>query len=122
MKLLVDVNLTPDWVSFVRDAGLDAVHWTEVGDARASDVVILSWARDHGCVVFTHDLDFGVLLALTKAVGPSVVQLRSQETLPVVVGPAILAALDQHGDALDKGALVTVDPVSSRVRILPIHP
>ena len=34
----------------------------------------------------------------------------------------VLAALDQHADALEKGALVTVDPDSSRVRILPIKP
>jgi len=33
----------------------------------------MSYAQDHGYVVFTHDLDFGTLLALTRARGPSVV-------------------------------------------------
>ena len=31
----------------------------------------MAWAREHGFVVFTHDLDFGHLLALTHAAGMS---------------------------------------------------
>lgn len=27
----------------------------------------MEWARKHGCIVFTHDLDFGAILALTRA-------------------------------------------------------
>ena len=42
----------------------------------------MEWAQTNGYVVFTHDLDFGTLLALTQGVAPSVVQLRSQDVLP----------------------------------------
>jgi predicted nuclease of predicted toxin-antitoxin system len=42
----------------------------------------MAWARENGHVVLTHDLDFGTLLALTRANGPSVVQVRAQDVLP----------------------------------------
>jgi len=32
--------------------------------------------------VFTHDLDFGTLLALTRTSGPSVIQVRAHDVLP----------------------------------------
>jgi predicted nuclease of predicted toxin-antitoxin system len=70
MKLVVDMNLSPEWVSVLREAGWEAEHWSQLGDPRAVDVEIMVWAREHGRVVFTHDLDFGTLLALTQAEGP----------------------------------------------------
>ncbi len=35
MKILIDVNLSPAWVDFLLDHGLEAVHWSTVGDPRA---------------------------------------------------------------------------------------
>lgn len=67
LRLVVDVNLSPAWVDALTDAGWDVVHWTTVGDPRAPDQEIMAWAREHGRVVYTHDLDFGTLLALTGA-------------------------------------------------------
>jgi predicted nuclease of predicted toxin-antitoxin system len=82
MKILVDVNLAPAWVDVLQAHGYDAIHWTQVGDPRAPDVKLMSYARQHDCVLFTHDLDFGTMLALTRAVGPSVIQVRAQAVLP----------------------------------------
>lgn len=31
MKILLDMNLTPRWVGFLRERGLEAVRWSEVG-------------------------------------------------------------------------------------------
>ena len=122
MNLLVDVNLTPNWCAFLRNAGFEATHWTEIGAAGAADTEIMAHARTHGLVVFTHDLDFARLLALTRATGPSVIQLRAQDTLPSAVGPTVVIVLKEHATALRDGALVTVDPRAARVRILPILP
>jgi predicted nuclease of predicted toxin-antitoxin system len=91
-----------------------------VGDPGAPDRDILEWARREGYVVFTHDLDFAQLLALTSAEGPSVIQLRSQSVLPGDVGDLVFATLRQHGELLERGALVTIDATTSRARILPI--
>lgn len=69
MKLLVDMNLSPEWVGVLKEAGWESVHWSSVGDPRALDSEIMAWAKQRGHVVFTHDLDFGSLLALTQAKG-----------------------------------------------------
>jgi predicted nuclease of predicted toxin-antitoxin system len=50
-KLLVDMNLSTEWVPLLCAAGHDAVHWSDVGD-----------------------LDFGTMLALSGDDGPSVVR------------------------------------------------
>jgi predicted nuclease of predicted toxin-antitoxin system len=115
------MNLSPGWVGFLRDNGVEAVHWSTVGNPRASDAMIMAWARDNGWIVFTHDLDFSALLAATEAAGPSVVQLRNQDIMPEAVGHDVLRVLQQHGPALDDGAIVTLDRASARVRVLPLR-
>jgi predicted nuclease of predicted toxin-antitoxin system len=63
MKILIDMNLLPEWVVTLERHGHRAVHWSMVGDARATDRTIMGWAAERGYLVFTHDLDFGTLLA-----------------------------------------------------------
>ena len=80
----------------------------------------MAWARAHGAVVLTHDLDFGTLLALTHAAGPSVLQVRATDVSPGHLGALVVATLTQLADLLTAGALVTVDEHRSRARVLPI--
>jgi predicted nuclease of predicted toxin-antitoxin system len=63
MHLLLDMNLSPTLCSHFAAAGHEVIHWSSVGDLRAQDAAILSYARDHDMIVVTHDLDFGALLA-----------------------------------------------------------
>ena len=121
MNFVLDMNLAPRWCQEFTNRGHQAAHWTQVGSPDAPDTELMRWARDNDHVVFTHDLDFGTLLALTHAAGPSVIQVRSAEPLPESVGEQLFRATQQYGDELDHGALVTVDPARSRVRILPIR-
>lgn len=121
MKLLVDMNLGPAWVEFLASHGHDAVHWSTVGDPRAPDVALVSWARTEGSVILTADLDFAAILALTGATGPSVVLLRVQDTFPEGIGVLVVQQLAAHASALEAGAIVTVDTAAGRVRILPIQ-
>jgi predicted nuclease of predicted toxin-antitoxin system len=72
-------------------------------------------------VVFTHDLDFGILLAQTESSGPSVIQVRTQDVTPGHLGNLVLSVLSAHGAALAAGVLITVDESRARVRILPIR-
>src|SRR5262245_46666176 len=120
LRILIDMNLSPDWVSVFAANGWDAIHWTTVGDPRASDRTIMDWAKANSRIVFTHDLDFGTALALTHDVGPSVIQIRGQDVLPNMAGPVVVAAMAQHASDLERGAIVVVDQSKSRVRILPI--
>jgi predicted nuclease of predicted toxin-antitoxin system len=121
MKLIVDASLSPLWCVALDERGVDAVHWSTVGDVRASDRQILAWARTHGCVVFTHDLDFGALLANTQESGPSVLQIRTQDVMPDKLADLVVAVLRQHAAAIGRGALVTIDALRARVRVLPIR-
>lgn len=120
MPLVVDMNLSVEWVDFLNRAGWPAVHWSVVGDPRAEDRVIMAWALANGRAVFTHDLDFGTALALTHAGGPSVLQVRSPRVLPEKIGNLVLAALRQYEPDLLSGALVVVEEARSRVRVLPL--
>ena len=114
------MNLSPQWVPALQQHGWQAMHWSDVGDPKASDQEIMDWAAARQLVVFTHDLDFGTMLALSHDNGPSVLQVRNEDALPdAMAGPAI-AALEQHEADLISGALVVVDSHRSRVRILPI--
>jgi predicted nuclease of predicted toxin-antitoxin system len=122
VKIVIDMNLTPTWVEYFGAAGIHAQHWSDLGDSRANDRVIMEYAREHGVVVFTHDLDFGNILAVTHATGPSVLQVRTQDPLPQAVGDVVLSALHKYGSLLEHGALVTIEPEKLRARVLPIVP
>jgi predicted nuclease of predicted toxin-antitoxin system len=121
VRLLIDMNLSVEWVSALGREGCASAHWSLVGDPRADDRTIMAWARQAGYVVFTHDLDFGTLLALTHAAGPSVLQLRSPDPLPRTMMPLVMSVLRQQREALLAGALVTVDALHARVRTLPLR-
>jgi len=45
MKILIDMNLSPEWVVVFAQHGIAAVHWSTVGNARAEDSVLMDWAR-----------------------------------------------------------------------------
>jgi predicted nuclease of predicted toxin-antitoxin system len=45
MKILIDMNLSPDWVDVFAKHGITSVHWSTVGDPRAEDTVLMDWAR-----------------------------------------------------------------------------
>lgn len=80
----------------------------------------MAWARENGHVVFTHDLDFGTLLALARASGPSVVQVRAHDVLPDHLESVVVAAIRTYESELRQGAIVTVDESRGKVRTLPI--
>jgi predicted nuclease of predicted toxin-antitoxin system len=76
MKLLIDMNLSPVWVS----EGIDAMRTNK----------------------------------------PSIIQVRAQDIPPVVIGDLVLRAIRAAAPHLEAGALVTVDSLRHRVRLLPI--
>ena len=119
--LLVDMNLSPRWVSYLLGNGYHAVHWSTVGNPRATDRELMNWAVENALVVLTHDLDFGDILAVTGAAGPSVIQVRTQDVSPDSAGPIVVAALRDFGLLLASGALVIVNPRRQRARVLPLR-
>lgn len=122
MKILIDMNLSPEWIPYLEGHGHEAIHWQEIGRPDAADIKIVTWARANHYIVFTNDLDFGRILALTHANGPSVLQVRGNLLLPEDSGDIITTAMDHCQNELRKGALVTIDEISWRVKVLPIMP
>jgi predicted nuclease of predicted toxin-antitoxin system len=120
LKLLVDMNLSPSWVEVLGAMGFEAVHWSSVGDPRASDRDLLGYAAAGGYTVFTNDLDFGAILAASASLSPSVIQVRATDLTPARLGPLVERALGQYLELLEAGALVTVEAARLRARILPL--
>ena len=52
----------------------------------------MDWALAHSCIIFTHDLDFGTMLALTHEVGPSILQIRAENILPDHLADSVITA------------------------------
>lgn len=119
MKILIDMNLSPRWVKLFDDAGFESAHWSTIGAMNAPDKEIMDYAKTNDYVVLTHDLDFSAILAVTHGEKPSVVQIRAENVSPDVVGRPVIAALRQMADELEEGALITVDPKRTRLRLLP---
>lgn len=122
MKIVVDMNLGNDWIAFLETGGHAAVHWSSVGKDDDDDADIMIWAAANEYAVLTADLDFGTLLASTRADWPSVIQLRTRNTLPVFGGALVLEALKQASNDIETGSLMTIETDRFRVRPLPIKP
>ena len=120
MKVLLDMNLSPLWVQFLTGEGIQCVHWSAVGDPRAPDAQIMQWARENQFVLFTNDMDFGALLAGTRAKGPSVLQVRTKDTMADAIGRDVVRVLLLREQAIAAGALVTIERARARIRVLPI--
>ncbi len=122
MRLLVDMNLTPRWIQHLSAGGHQAIHWSATGDPAAPDHLICAYAREHGYVIITNDLDFPQILAHTRQTGPSVVLLRGQPLVPEVRAPALLQALLDCSAELTQGAIVSLDwSGPPRAKVLPLH-
>ena len=80
----------------------------------------MNWARTNGFIVFTHDLDFGAILAATQAESPSVIQVPTQNVLPTYLEDLLIGVL-HFESILEAGALIVVNEAHSRARILPLN-
>ena len=81
----------------------------------------MAYARANDCVVLTNDLDFSAILAATHGDKPSVVQIRADNVSPDVIGKQVVFALRQMFTELKEGALFTVHPNHTRLRVLPLR-
>jgi len=120
MNILIDMNLTPRWVDVLDHAGFTAVHWSTIGSMDAPDREIMTYAIENQQVIFTHDLDFSAILAVTRGHKPSVVQIRGDDVRPEAVAAQVIAALRQMRTELEAGALLTIDAKRTRLRLLPL--
>ena len=100
MKLLVDMNLSPQWVDLLTAAGFEAVHWSTIGRANAPDSEIMRYAGENRFIVLTHDLDFSAILAATQGERPSVIQIRAGNLSLNSIGIPVISAIRQMAHEL----------------------
>jgi len=121
MRFLADMGISPKVVEFLQHLGHQAVHLQQQGLHRLKDSEILEKAIKEGCIVLTHDLDFGDLLAASGADLPSVVIFRLRNMRPDNVNRYLLKIISQYPEALEHGAIITVTEGLIRMRDLPLR-
>ncbi|HYL65440.1 MAG TPA: hypothetical protein VE077_22705 [Candidatus Methylomirabilis sp.] len=69
----------------------------------------------------THDPDFAAIPAVTHGKKPSVVQFRATDISPEALVSQTIHALRHATSDLEAGALLSVEPERTRLRILPLR-
>ena len=121
MRFLADMGISPKTVAFLQSLGHDAVHLHDQDLDRLEDPAILAKAQEEDRILLTHDLDFGELIAVSGARLPSIVVFRLRNMRPEMVSRYLQGIIDQHGESLEKGAIISVTEGQVRVRLLPLR-
>ena len=118
--ILLDQGLPRTTVLRLRELGLRAEHVGDCGLATADDRTILDHARRRGQILVTLDADFHAQLALSRAASPSVIRIRIEGLKAERLAALLRNVLEQCGDDLKSGAMITVTESGTRVRLLPL--
>lgn len=122
MKFLVDENLSPLLASELARAGYESTHVRDVVLESSPDREVLEFARTHRFVVVSADTDFGELLSIDNASGPSIILIRRQShRVSSEIAALILANIAAFESDLTTGAVVVFDQERIRVRALPFR-
>ena len=116
MKLLLDTCVWGGAVSALRDAGHDVV-WTGEWDKDPGDAEILALASSQSRVLVTLDKDFGELVVVRGESHSGIIRLVNFSA--TAHSKAVLKIIEQHGNELKQGALITAEPGRLRIRLGP---
>jgi len=122
MKFLGDMGISQSSINWLRQNAYDAIHLREEGLHRITDAEIIKKATKEGRIILTCDLDFGDLIAASGGICPSVIIFRLQNERPENVNRRLEQVLEESSDALEKGAIISVEEARYRVRLLPSPP
>jgi len=120
MRFLADMGISQSTVSWLRDNGYEAIHLREDGLQKLSDSEIVAKAARENRVILTCDLDFGDIMAASGEAWPTVIIFRLENETPQSINRRLLQVLEKSFDALEKGAIVSVEETRHRIRLLPV--
>ncbi|HIC96387.1 TPA: hypothetical protein EYP12_07175 [Candidatus Bipolaricaulota bacterium] len=85
ISFLADENISPETADFLESLGYPCHSLRRDGPRRLSDQAVIVLAKQEGCIILTHDLDFGQIYYLAEKgqVGIIVLRLKHQ-TVEVV--------------------------------------
>ena len=121
MKFLADMGISPKTVTFLQGLEQDVVHLHEQGLDRTADFDILEKSLCEKRILLTHDLDFGELIARSRARLPSIIIYRLRNMSPEKVNLYLHEVITKHPDALQQGVIISVTEGQIRIRLLPIE-
>jgi len=120
MKLLLDQGLPRSTLNFIEEEGISAIHVGDIGMALADDHLILEKAENDGMTVVTLDSDFHILMALGKAIKPSVIRIRIEGLKGKQLADLLQFVISKCDMEINKGALITVKDTGIRIHLLPV--
>jgi predicted nuclease of predicted toxin-antitoxin system len=120
MKILLDMNIPLKYNMLLRERGIGAFKWSDVGAPNAPDTEIMSFARDNDCIVMTCDIDFCTILSVTHELKPSIVQIRGSVLQAEKTVGLLVPMLAKYSDELNNGAILSLDSKGARLRKLPV--
>ena len=118
--LVLDQGVPRDAAGRLRDLGYECVHVGEAGMSTAADEEILGFALGKNAVVVTLDADFHAILAVSAAVGPSVIRIRIQGLRAEEISECVRSVATGFEKELKAGSLVTVKTRKTTCHELPI--
>jgi predicted nuclease of predicted toxin-antitoxin system len=120
VNILVDMNLSQEWVPLLARPDWTIRRWSEVGKPNAEDQEIAKWAAENNFAVLTQDLDFSDILFMTQAAAPTVILLRAQNENSPQFRAHVQRCLIEVEKQLHTPSLVVIDAHHARWRPLPI--
>lgn len=118
--IMLDQGVPRDAAAKLRDLGYECLHVGEVGMSAAADEDILRFALAKDAAVVTLDADFHAILAVSGAVGPSVIRIRIQGLRAAEIAGWVGFVCSRFGTELRAGSLVTVKTRKTTCHRLPI--
>ena len=120
MKFLADMGVAWSVVEWLRRLNHDAVYLRELNLIRLPDDEICVKAEKERRIILTFDLDFGEIVSASGKKIPSVISFRLRNTRALHVIERLEKVLNDSADALQKGAIISVEESRHRIRTLPI--
>jgi len=121
MNLLLDMNIPLKYSTLLAEKGIPSLRWSDIGSPSASDTEIMAYARENNYIVLTCDLDFSAILSATHELKPSVAQIRASVLHAERAVDLVTSALIQNADEMEKGAILSIDLIKSRLHLLPLE-
>ena len=120
MRFLADMNVGMPVVEWLRSRSFDAWHLREKGLQRMENGDIFQRASAEDRIVLTFDLDFSEILSLSDGETSTIVfRLRIRGSQHVI--RRLATVLEESTEALENGAIISVEDWRHRVRPLPLQ-
>ena len=120
MRFLADMGVSQWVATWLREQGHEVVHLRDENLQRLPDDQIFEKATQENRMILTFDLDFAEILAFSGSKDVSTIIFRLHNARSSHVIERLKRVLDESSDALEQGAIITVEERRHRVRYLPI--